>query len=157
MQRMSPLFHKLNLKHQTEIVILNAPDTFEVELTDLNGISVLRDVESVEAITFSLAFVTKQEEVNEMASTIAKKAQGDAVIWFAYPKGSSKKYKCEFNRDNGWEVLGKLGFEGVRQVAIDEDWSALRFRHVEFIKTMSREEKRAMSEQGKARATKNQV
>jgi hypothetical protein len=157
MQRMSPLFHKLNLKHQTEIVILNAPDTFEVELTDLNGISVLRDVESVEAITFSLAFVTKQEEVNEVASTIAKKAQGDAVIWFAYPKGSSKKYKCEFNRDNGWEVLGKLGFEGVRQVAIDEDWSALRFRHVEFIKTMSREEKRAMSEQGKARATKNQV
>jgi hypothetical protein len=154
---MSPLFHKLNLKHQTEIVILNAPDTFEVELTDLNGISVLRDVESVEAITFSLAFVTKQEEVNEMASTVAKKAQGDAVIWFAYPKGSSKKYKCEFNRDNGWEVLGRLGFEGVRQVAIDEDWSALRFRHVEFIKTMSREEKRAMSEQGKARATKNQV
>lgn len=154
---MSPLFHKLNLKQQTEIVILNAPDTFEVELTDLNGISVLRDMESVEAITFSLAFVTKQEEVNEMASTITKKAQGDAVIWFAYPKGSSKKYKCEFNRDNGWEVLGKLGFEGVRQVAIDEDWSALRFRRVEFIKTMSREKERAMSEQGKARATKNQA
>jgi hypothetical protein len=151
---MSPLFHKLNLKHQTEIVILNAPDTFEVELTALNGISVLRDVKSVEAITFSLAFVTKQEEVNEMASTITKKVQGDAVIWFAYPKGSSRKYKCEFNRDNGWEVLGKLGFEAVRQVAIDEDWSALRFRPVEFIKTMSREEKRAMSEQGKARATK---
>jgi hypothetical protein len=151
---MSPLFHKLNLKHQTEIVILNAPDTFEVELTALNGISVLRDVESVEAITFSLAFVTKQEEVNEMASTITKKIQGDAVIWFAYPKGSSRKYKCEFSRDNGWEVLGKLGFEGVRQVAIDEDWSALRFRRVEFIKTMSREEKRAMSERGKARATK---
>jgi hypothetical protein len=154
---MSPLFQKLNLKHQTEIVILNAPETFKVELTALNGISVLRDVESVEAITFSLAFVTKQEEVNEMASTIAKKAQGDAVIWFAYPKGSSKKYKCEFNRDNGWEVLGQLGYEGVRQVAIDEDWSALRFRRVEFIKTMSRDEKRAMSEQGKARATENQV
>jgi hypothetical protein len=88
---MSPLFHKLNLKHQTEIVLLNAPDTFEDELTDLNGILVLRDVESVEAITFSLAFVTKQEEVNEMASAIVKKAQDDAVIWFAYPKGSSKK------------------------------------------------------------------
>jgi hypothetical protein len=152
---MTPLFHKLNLKHQTEIVILNAPDTFKGELTALNGISVLRDVESVEAITFSLAFVTKQEEVNEMASTIAKKAQGDAVIWFAYPKGSSKKYKCEFNRDNGWEILGQLGYEGVRQVAIDEDWSALRFRRVEFIKKMSREEKRAISEQGKARATEN--
>ncbi len=26
------------------------------------------------------------------------------------------------------------GFDTVRQVAIDEDWSALRFRRVEFIK-----------------------
>jgi hypothetical protein len=153
---MSPLFHKLNLKQQTEIVVLNAPDTFQVELSALNEISVLRDVESVEAITFSLAFVTKQAEINEVAEAIAKKAQGDAVIWFAYPKGSSKKYKCEFNRDNGWEILGKLGFEGVRQVAIDEDWSALRFRRVEFIKTIARDQKRAMSEQGKARATENQ-
>ncbi len=50
-------------------------------------------------------------------------------------------------------MLGKLGFEGVRQVAIDEDWSALRFRRVEFIKTMSRDKKRAMSELGKARVT----
>jgi len=30
--------------------------------------------------------------------------------------------------------LKALGFETVRAVAIDEDWSALRFRRVEFIK-----------------------
>ena len=34
--------------------------------------------------------------------------------------------------------MGKAGFEGVRMVAIDEDWSAVRFRRVEFIKTMTR-------------------
>lgn len=56
------------------------------------------------------------------------------LLWFAYPKGTSKKYKCDFNRDDGWEPLRKLGFDTVRQVAIDEDWSALRFRRVEFIK-----------------------
>jgi hypothetical protein len=27
-----------------------------------------------------------------------------------------------------------LGFDTVRQVAIDDDWSALRFRRVEYIK-----------------------
>jgi hypothetical protein len=31
-------------------------------------------------------------------------------------------------------------FEPVGMVAIDEDWSALRFRRVEFIKTMNRPE-----------------
>jgi len=60
------------------------------------------------------------------------------VVWFAYPKGSSKKYTSQINRDNGWAVLGKAGFEPVRMVAIDEDWSAVRFRRVEFIKTMTR-------------------
>jgi hypothetical protein len=49
------------------------------------------------------------------------------VVWFAYPKETSKRYKRELSRDTGWEVLGKLGFAGVRSVAIDEDWSAPAF------------------------------
>jgi hypothetical protein len=49
-------------------------------------------------------------------------------------KGTSKKYSCDFNRDDGWEVLRQAGFDSVRQVAIDDDWSALRFRRFEFIK-----------------------
>jgi hypothetical protein len=56
------------------------------------------------------------------------------VIWFAYPKGSSKRYSCEFNRDSGWNVIRAAGFESVRMVAIDEDWSALRFRRLEYVK-----------------------
>jgi hypothetical protein len=43
----------------------------------------------------------------------------------------------------------ELGFEGVRQVAIDEDWSALRFRRAEYIRTMRRDPSRAMSAQGR--------
>ena len=35
-------------------------------------------------------------------------------------------------------VRPEHGFEPVRQVAIDEDWSALRFRRAEHIKTMTR-------------------
>jgi hypothetical protein len=36
-------------------------------------------------------------------------------------------------------------------VAIDEDWSAVRFRRVEFIKTLTRGTEHRMSAQGKAR------
>ncbi|MEO8473318.1 MAG: hypothetical protein ABI477_14050, partial [Chryseolinea sp.] len=50
---------------------------------------------------------------------------------------------------NGWAVLGKLGFEPVRMVAIDEDWSALRFRKTSHIKTMTRSS--AISDAGKKR------
>ena len=51
-------------------------------------------------------------------------------------------------------MLGDLGFEGVRMVAIDEDWSAIRFRRVENIKTLNRDQSWIMSEAGKKKAKK---
>jgi hypothetical protein len=120
----------------------------------LKGVTILRSLKNVNQIEFSLAFVTKQREVDTLAKVIAEKSARDAVVWFAYPKGTSKKYKSEINRDHGWQVLGDLGFEPVRSVAIDEDWSGLRFRRVEFIKTMTRDKKHAMTTRGKARLRK---
>jgi len=114
---MTSIFSKLTLKEQTEILVLNAPDSFEPELAALTGVKVLRDAHETKEIAFALVFVTTLQEIETAGKTIAKKAKGDALIWFAYPKGTSKKYKCNFNRDNGWEALGSVGFERVRQVA----------------------------------------
>jgi hypothetical protein len=149
---MQSTFEKLNLKNQTQILILNAPQSFEPELATLKGVTVLRDLKTAREIEFSLAFVIRQQEVDMLAKSVTKKAKGDAVIWFAYPKGSSKKYKSEINRDRGWQALGDAGFEPVRAVAIDEDWSATRFRRAEFIKSMTRGKEWRMSAAGKARS-----
>ncbi|MBO0861611.1 MAG: hypothetical protein J2P21_24605 [Chloracidobacterium sp.] len=146
---MSIIFNKLNLKNQTEILVLNAPESFERELAALSNVTVKRDVGDVKEIAFSLAFVTRLKEVDAIAKTVARKAKGDAIVWFAYPKGTSKKYKCDFNRDTGWAALGAEGFESVRMVAIDDDWSALRFRRVEFVKTMTRDKNRAITKKAK--------
>lgn len=72
-----------------------------------------------------------------------------------YPKGTSKRYKCDFNRDTGWAIMGKFDMEPVRMVAIDEDWSALRFKKVDYIKTMKRNTEGALSEKGKIKAGQN--
>jgi len=151
---MASTFDKLNLKDQKQILVLNAPQSFEPELKTLRGLTILRDLKDAGQIEFSLAFVTRQQEVDALGKAIAKKAQGDAVVWFAYPKGSSKKYKSEINRDSGWKILGDGGFEPVRMVAIDEDWSAVRFRRAEFIKTLTRGKEHRMSAQGKALAAR---
>src|SRR5262245_38253909 len=132
---MASVFEKLNYKDQREILVVNAPSSFEQELSKLKGVAIHRNPKTMTEVPFSLSFVTKQVEVDTFARTLASKAGGDAIVWFAYPKGSSKKYKCDFNRDTGWAALGKAGFEPVRMVAIDEDWSAIRFRRPEFIKT----------------------
>lgn len=149
---MATTFEKLQLKDAKTIVLLNAPASFEPELKSLRDVKVVRDLKGAGEIEFSLAFVTKQDEVDALAPAIAKKAKPDALVWFAYPKGTSKKYKSEIGRDDGWKILGKLGYEPVRAVAIHEDWSGARFRRVEFIKTMTRAKKWRMSKAGKARA-----
>jgi len=146
------VFGKLNLKDQKEILVLNAPASFEPELADLEGVAILRDLKKIKTALFSLAFVTTQQEVDALAPVIARKAQGDAIVWFAYPKGTSKKYKSQINRDNGWNVLGREGFEPVRMVAIDEDWSAVRFRRVEFLKNLTRAKEHRLTERAKGRA-----
>ena len=131
---MAGIFEKLNLKDQQEILVLHAPDSFQPELARLPVITIHHQIESVPQIGFLLAFVTRKAEVDALAEPVAARAVGDATVWFAYPKGTSKKYKCDFNRDTGWEKLKAAGFDTVRAIAIDEDWTALRFRRKEYMK-----------------------
>ena len=136
---MPSILDKLNLTLQREIVVINAPASFEPELSALKDVVVLRDVKKAKAVHFAIAFATKYAEVDALSRALAAKAEGDALLWFAYPKGTSKRYKCEFNRDTGWDVLRGSGFDTVRAVAIDEDWSALQFRRVGFIKVAGKQ------------------
>lgn len=135
---MATIFEKLNLGDRQEIAVLNAPSSFEPELARLPVITIHHSLASVAETGFVLAFVTRLSEVDALAPKIASRAKGDAIVWFAYPKGTSKKYKCDFNRDTGWTALNSRGFETVRAVAIDEDWTALRFRRKEFIKARAK-------------------
>jgi hypothetical protein len=152
MSEISAVFKKLNLKDQSEIAIVNAPASFEREIASLRDVTVRRSLASGAPLAFSLAFVTKQAEVDACAMGVAERTVGDAVVWFAYPKQSSKRYKSEIDRDRGWDVLGAAGFEPVRMVAVDEDWSAVRFRRVDFIKALRRGKEHTISAAGKAKA-----
>jgi predicted DNA-binding antitoxin AbrB/MazE fold protein len=133
----TPLFKKLNLKEGMRIVVLNYPDSFNDELDSIKkGFEV--STTATKKIDFVLIFVTEQKEINKHFKAVHKKLIDDAVLWFCYPKQTSKKYTCNFNRDTGWDALQKAGYETVRAVAIDEDWSALRFRKLENIKNFTR-------------------
>jgi len=131
---MLTIFQKLNLKDQKEIVVLYRPASFQSELDNLQGIKIIDQIDLADQIDFFIAFFTQKKEVDAISPFVAQKARGDAVVWFAYPKGTSKKYQCDFNRDNGWNVIYSLGFQPVRMVAIDQDWSALRMRKSQYVK-----------------------
>ena len=146
---MSTIFKKLNLANQNPILVLNAPDTFDTELQQLVNVEVIRKSNRKKKADFGIAFAITQQDLDDLSQQLIESIPGDAVLWIAYPKGTSKQYRCEFNRDTGWTVLGKAGFEPVRQVSIDSDWTALRFRKVEFIKSLTRRTSMAISAEGK--------
>ena len=152
---MNPIFKKLNYKEQGSVVVVNAPSSFNSQLLEMKTITKVVTVIPSGEIDFFLGFVTKQQEVDALIDKVVPRLAKDGLVWFAYPKGSSKKYKCEFNRDSGWAQLGKHNYEPVRMVAIDEDWSALRFRHVDHIKVMTRG--RTLSEAGTKRISPKEL
>jgi hypothetical protein len=49
---------------------------------------------------------------------------GPEAFWVAYPKGN----RTDINRDSLWPILAEFGMRPNSQVAIDDVWSALRFR-----------------------------
>lgn len=151
---MNPLLKKLNYKGQTNVVLLNLPAEHQYLLAEFGQTAhVTTDAEVANGVQFFMAFCTKRAEVDAIANALLPKIEGDGAAWFVYPKSTSKKYRCDFNRDNGWQVIGEHGYEPVRIAAIDEDWTALRFRKVQNIKTMTRSF--AMTKEGKEKAKKS--
>jgi hypothetical protein len=136
---MNAVFKKMNYKDQPVLYIINPPQSFTPALIEMGEFATVKTtLAKANTVSFFLAFVTERSEIDNMSRAVAPLLEPMGILWFAYPKASSKKYKCEFNRDNGWSTLGELGFEGVRMVAIDEDWSALRFKRAKEIKSMTR-------------------
>lgn len=151
---MEALFKKLNFKEQRKVLFAAAPESMAEAIAWMRSrAEVLIDDSTATDCDFAMGFATTQAGLDALSQQLAAAVPGDGIIWICYPKGSSKKYKCEFNRDTGWTVLGTLGFEPVRQVAVDDDWSALRFRRVSYIKTLTRSKDMSLTEEAKRRTT----
>lgn len=149
---MDTVFKKLNYKGQERILVLNAPESFEPSLESLaEEAEVVRETAHACKYGFVMVFAVRKAELDILVTQAVPQLETDAVFWICYPKGTSKRYRCDFNRDTGWELLGGYNMEPVRQVAIDEDWSALRFRKVENIKKLTRSSEMALSKEGKMR------
>jgi hypothetical protein len=139
------LLKKLNFKEGThnKLCLHNIPDEQsqlknafdELDQTEVIGFSALADEKSLD---FALFFFQEKSELDEIIPKLIPHLKDDAVLWCCYPKKSSKKYSSDITRDTGWAVFGDFNYEPVRQVAVDDDWSALRFRSVDHIKVMTR-------------------
>lgn len=149
---MNAIIKKLQYKLQEQVLVVNAPTEFKEVLADWRKTArVHTEPHNGTTYSFVLVFVKSEDDVRAAAQKFIPLLEPDAVSWMAYPKKTSKKYKSNITRDAGWAALGEQGYEGVAMVSIDDDWSAFRFRKVDFIKTMKRREAMTLSEAGKSK------
>jgi len=82
-----------------------------------------------------IAFVTRQRELEKTFRQARAALAPGGVLWIGYPKKSSG-VATDISRDDGWDTLAERGWVPVSQVAVDETWSALRFKHDPALKTL---------------------
>lgn len=148
---MSEVLKKLGYKNQDPILILNAPEEYKSAFAD-KVVEIHTDVKG--KYSFVQVFETELKAAKAKAAALVEALEEDGLLWLCYPKGTSKKLKSDINRTKSWEVFSPFEFEPVSQVSIDDDWSAMRFRHVDSISTMKR--KTAATEKGKERIKDNE-
>ena len=120
---------KFQFKNVTKLAVRNAPAGYADKLAAaLDGIEVLAGPDATADAL--LLFVNNLAEAQALApgavATVAT-AKPEGILWIAYPKGGSG-IKTDVNRDKLWPVVQDSGWRPVRQVAIDDVWSAMRFR-----------------------------
>ncbi|MDQ1911466.1 hypothetical protein RAC89_13580 [Paenibacillus sp. GD4] len=120
------LLKKLKYKTGRALVIGSVPEGFDL------GIEADRTADGT--YEFVMLFVADSSEVREQFPRALAFLKEDAVFWVTYPKQSSK-VKTDINRDSLWKLADEISdYRPVSNVAVDEKWSALRFRHKDKVK-----------------------
>ncbi|HUB93947.1 MAG TPA: hypothetical protein VMB52_05595 [Verrucomicrobiae bacterium] len=73
-----------------------------------------------------LVFATNSAQLEQYLELLNGSAEAGKIVWIAYPK--ARKLATDINRDIIREITNKNGLDTVRQIAIDETWSALRLK-----------------------------
>ena len=129
----STLVKKLQLKERQLMLVLNAPQGYVASLAaELDGISVSTGAGAPSDGV--LLFVNSLAEAQRLAPQAIAAIDQDGLLWIAYPKGSSG-VQTDVNRDRLWDAIKPLGWRAVRQIALDDVWSAMRFRPAEKVGT----------------------
>jgi hypothetical protein len=126
----NPVLKKLLYKGQTPVLLLGAPPE-AAALAKAFGSPVHTRPAAGTKYPFVLGFARSAAEMDAIAKAADRALADGALFWSAYPKGTSKKYKgADINRDSGHARMKTHGFDGVSLVALDDDWSAMRFKRL---------------------------
>ena len=84
----------------------------------------VRESDSMATASTAVLFAEDAAAARKLMAENADDVTKPGVFWVAYPKGNT----TDINRDTLWPIIADFGMRPNGQVAIDDRWSALRFR-----------------------------
>jgi hypothetical protein len=122
----NPVARRLGMNPGMRALIIAPPPGYLKLLTPLpDGLTVSSRADGT--YPFVQVFATRLSDIRKFTQRLSKHAAPHALVWIAYPKKTSKT-ESDLDRDLIREAMSGAGWRAVSIVAIDEVWSALRFR-----------------------------
>jgi hypothetical protein len=112
---------KLQIKPGMSVALVGVPEDVHVELP--GDCTAAGDPGTADAV---LVFARDRGELAARGEPAIAAGRRDALAWVAYPKAG--QLGTDLNRDTLAAAVKEQGVQPVRQVAIDDVWSALRLR-----------------------------
>jgi len=121
------LLEKLQFNDEKNLLIQGLPSSIEKQFIKLTFSKNVTPLLKTRKIDFALVFAVNHNQLVGILKDVIPALQDDATFWIAYPKLTSK-IASDLCRDKNWDFVADYGFEAVRMIALDNVWSAGRFR-----------------------------
>jgi hypothetical protein len=122
-----PLFEKLQLQDEKNLLIQGLPSSIEKQFTKLSFAKNVTPLLKTRKIDFALIFAVNENQLSGILREVIPALNEGAKLWIAYPKTTSK-IATDLNRRCSWDCITGVGYEDSDQVALDHVWSATRFK-----------------------------
>jgi hypothetical protein len=119
------LFEKLGLKPEFSLALLHLPqkvgplyDALPDDITITHTLS--------NNLDFIHYFTKDKKDLDSFFPQLAKAVKRDGMVWISWPKGASK-IATDLNENSIRDIGLKNGMVDVKVIAVDENWSGLKF------------------------------
>ena len=112
------------IKRGARVAIVGAPLVREDELRA--HAVIVDDVETAEVV---IVVLHRLADLPIRIATIASACDRDALTWIVYPKHGGVR-GSDLRRDELKSELEPLGIKQIRQIGLDDDWTAVRYRSI---------------------------
>jgi hypothetical protein len=121
------LLEKLQLKDEKNLLLQGLPLSIEKQFVKFSFAKNVTPLLKSKKVDFALIFAFSQKQLKDILKDVMPALHTESKFWIAYPKATSK-IASDLSRDSSWDFIAAHGYETVRMVAVDNLWSAMRFK-----------------------------